>query len=64
VRLSGSTTLPNARRGVFQAQVEGGALGVIIDARGRPITLPGDAEKRRTKIQQWYWDVGGEVAYG
>lgn len=64
VRLAGNTYLANAKRGVFQAQVEGGALGVIIDARGRPIVLPSDAEKRRTKIQQWYWDVGGEAAYG
>lgn len=63
VRLTGGADLPNAKRGVFQAQVEGGALGVVIDARGRPIVLPSDAEKRRTKIQQWYWDVGGEVGY-
>jgi hypothetical protein len=52
------------RRGIFKAQVEGGALGLIIDARGRPIALPADAEKRRAKIQQWYWDIGGEVNYG
>lgn len=63
VHPAGGTRLPNAKRGVFQAQVEGGALGVVIDARGRPIILPSDAEKRRTKIQQWYWDVGGEVGY-
>ncbi|MCX7838050.1 MAG: glutamate mutase L [Anaerolineae bacterium] len=63
VRLTGGASLPNAKRGVFQAQVEGGALGVVIDARGRPIVLPSDVEKRRTKIQQWYWDVGGEVGY-
>lgn len=63
VRPAGGTRLPNAKRGVFQAQVEGGALGIVIDARGRPIILPSDAEKRRTKIQQWYWDVGGEVGY-
>lgn len=63
VRPAGDTSLPNAKRGVFQAQVEGGALGIVIDARGRPIVLPSDAEKRRTKIQQWYWDVGGEVGY-
>lgn len=63
VRLTGGTSLPNAKRGALQAQVEGGALGIVIDARGRPIVLPSDAEKRRTKIQQWYWDVGGEVGY-
>ncbi|MBM3129003.1 MAG: hypothetical protein FJ009_10340 [Chloroflexi bacterium] len=63
IRPAGGVTLPQAKRGVFKAQIEGGALGLIIDARGRPITLPGDPEKRRTKIQQWYWDVGGEVGY-
>lgn len=63
IRLAGGVTLPNLQRGVFKAQIEGGALGLIIDARGRPIVLPSEAEKRRTKIQQWYWDVGGEVAY-
>jgi hypothetical protein len=64
VRLSGKSHLQKAKRGVFQAHVEGGALGVIIDARGRPITLPDDPEKRRTRVQQWYWDLGGEMAYG
>ncbi len=40
--------------------VEGGALGVIIDARGRPLArhLPADAEMRRDQIQQWLWDMG------
>jgi len=40
--------------------VEGGALGLIIDARGRPLTrhLPSDPEMRRDQIQQWLWDMG------
>jgi hypothetical protein len=40
--------------------VEGGALGLIIDARGRPLTrhLPSDPELRRELIQQWLWDMG------
>ncbi len=59
----GRVSLGGNRAGVFKAEIEGGALGLIIDARGRPITLPADADKRRTKVQQWYWDVGGEVAY-
>jgi hypothetical protein len=63
IRPASGVTLPNVKRGMFKAQIEGGALGLIIDARGRPIALPGDPEKRRTKIQQWYWDIGGEVAY-
>jgi hypothetical protein len=63
VRTVGKVSLGTHRTGVFKAEIEGGALGLIIDARGRPITLPADADKRRTKVQQWYWDMGGEVAY-
>jgi len=40
--------------------VEGGALGLIVDARGRPLMrhLSSDAELRRDQIQQWLWDMG------
>ncbi len=34
-------------------EVEGGALGVIIDARGRPLRLPGDGAKRQAWLRQW-----------
>jgi hypothetical protein len=61
VRLAGSAQLPHKRGGVFKAEIEGGALGLIIDARGRPIAFPADAAKRRAKTQQWHWDIGGEV---
>lgn len=40
-------------------RVSGGLVGLIIDARGRPLQLPEDPEARRAKVQQWYWDVGG-----
>ena len=39
-------------------EVEGGAVGIIIDARGRPLVLPDDEEKRRTKIQEWMLAMG------
>ncbi len=64
VRPSRDVDLGRPHAGVFQAQVEGGAVGLIIDARGRPITLPADAEKRRAQVQKWYWDIGGEVSNG
>jgi len=35
------------------AQVEGGLLGIIIDARGRPVKLPGDDLERQQQLQQW-----------
>lgn len=36
-----------------RAEVEGGAVGIIIDARGRPLLLPDSAEKRQAKLLQW-----------
>lgn len=40
-------------------RVVGGAIGLIIDARGRPLQLPSDPAKRRELIQKWMWDIGG-----
>jgi MutL protein len=39
--------------------VTGGALGVIIDARGRPLQLPSDPVRRRELIKKWQYTVGG-----
>ncbi len=39
--------------------VTGGALGVVIDARGRPLQLPPDPVRRRELIKKWYYTVGG-----
>ncbi len=39
-------------------RVAGGALGVIIDARGRPIELSKDPERRRELNQKWLYDIG------
>jgi hypothetical protein len=36
-------------------RVVGGALGVIIDARGRPISLPEDPARRRELLTKWRW---------
>lgn len=35
-------------------KVEGGELGVIVDARGRPLELPQDGEARRRRLLEWY----------
>lgn len=61
VRPSRGVDLVAAKGGVFKADVEGGALGLIIDARGRPIALPSETAARRIQVQKWYWDVGGEI---
>jgi hypothetical protein len=47
------------RQGAFKVDIEGGALGLIVDARGRPIPFPASLDKRRIKTQEWLWDVGG-----
>lgn len=39
--------------------VNGGALGVVIDARGRPLQLPSDAVRRRELFKKWLWTLGG-----
>ena len=39
--------------------VTGGALGVVIDARGRPLNLPADAVRRRELMKRWSHAVGG-----
>lgn len=39
-------------------KVTGGAVGLIIDARGRPLVLPKDAGRRRDLNQKWLYDIG------
>lgn len=39
-------------------RVVGGALGVIIDARGRPLALAADPVRRRETIGKWRWTLG------
>lgn len=36
----------------------GGALGVIIDARGRPLSLPPDSSRRSELYKKWLWTLG------
>ena len=40
-------------------RVSGGAMGVVIDGRGRPLTLPQDPGRRREWVKKWLWTVGG-----
>jgi hypothetical protein len=41
-------------------KVLGGALGVIIDARGRPLSLPEDLNRRKELYRKWLWTLGGQ----
>lgn len=40
--------------------VRGGVCGVVIDARGRPLQLPEQAEKRRELFHNWEFMLGGK----
>jgi hypothetical protein len=40
-------------------RVIGGALGVIIDARGRPLQLSSEPERRQELLRKWAWTLGG-----
>lgn len=40
-------------------QVAGGVMGVVIDARGRPLVLPEDGVRRRELMKKWLFTVGG-----
>jgi hypothetical protein len=39
-------------------ELEGGAVGIIIDARGRPLSLPSTRKEQQAKIQEWLWGMG------
>ncbi len=45
------------RGGVLKAS--GGTLGVIIDARGRPLRYPLDNNRRKELFKKWLWMLGG-----
>lgn len=38
--------------------IDGGALGLIVDARGRPLELPGEAEERQALLRRWMEQLG------
>ncbi|MFQ5944953.1 MAG: glutamate mutase L [Anaerolineae bacterium] len=59
LRPSGGFDVGMGRKGGgATTEVEGGTVGIIIDARGRPLSLPEDATSRRARIQEWMWEAG------
>ncbi len=42
-----------------ELDVIGSALGIVIDARGRPLNLPDDHTQRRALLKKWRTTVGG-----
>jgi|DewCreStandDraft_2_1066082.scaffolds.fasta_scaffold00277_47 hypothetical protein len=45
--------LGRGRGATPRSEVEGGAAGLIIDARGRPLVLPAAREKRQARLIEW-----------
>jgi hypothetical protein len=39
-------------------QIDGGLVGLVIDARGRPLTLPTDETERQARLLQWAQALG------
>jgi hypothetical protein len=38
--------------------ITGGPFGVVVDARGRPLTLPKDNSERLRLLQSWHIAIG------
>ena len=38
----------------LEKTLEGGVVGIVIDARGRPLKLSEDPEKRKKNLLKWY----------
>jgi len=51
---------PGAEVSTDVAAISGSALGVIIDARGRPLRLPDDARARQQQLWDWLVALGVE----
>lgn len=48
----------SVRGNVFKREVQGGTVGLMIDARGRPLPLAENMERQREKMQAWIWEAG------
>ncbi len=51
--MHGTTLERRGKSGKMNFMVSGGACGVVIDARGRPLNLPVDEQKRREILTHW-----------
>ena len=62
VRPSHEFDIGMGRKGVGgKARIRGGSLGVIVDTRGRPLSLPKNAFHRREKLQERLENLIGDV---
>lgn len=59
IKLAGPFRIGSSERGAIVStapgrEIMGGALGLIIDARGRPIHFAGDTNSRQEQVAGWY----------
>jgi hypothetical protein len=68
VRPSHAFDIGLGRKGIGgKAVVRGGSLGIVIDTRGRPLSLPQDPQRCRAKMQEWVTNLtneSGSIAVG
>lgn len=68
-REGGSGTLEiSLKKGVFlgknfaaKQEIDGGELGIVIDARGRPLPKPPLSKEGREKVRDWLEALGGKI---
>lgn len=58
IRTKRGVNLGQGSRGAFKREVQGGIIGLLIDARGRPLRFHDNLDRRRERVQQWMWEVG------
>lgn len=61
IKPGGKMDLGAGRGRELTASIEGGAVGVIIDCRGRPMSLPDDQRARVEKLREWHSALGLEA---
>src|SRR5207245_10457008 len=50
--------LGSGERARAAEEIDGGLLGLIIDARGRPLVLPDEAKERQNRLSLWMQAIG------
>lgn len=48
----------NIKGSAFKREVQGGTVGLMIDARVRPLLRAETSERQREQMQQWMWEAG------
>lgn len=52
------STIGGMKGNTFKREVQGGSVGLMIDARGRPLPKLENTERQREQVQAWMWEAG------